>query len=102
MMMMIKILLIDKDKDGLLPRSEYMEFGCRGVHHTYIHTYIHIHKYTYLHTYILTHKDDDDNDKYCILFCLFLAVPWNIQYYINCTLISVLHLIVGQISIDDQ
>ena len=29
----------DKDKDGLLPRSEYMEFGCRGVHHTYIHTY---------------------------------------------------------------
>ena len=21
-----------------LPRSEYMEFGCRGVHHTYIHT----------------------------------------------------------------
>ena len=34
----------DKDKDGLLPRSEYMEFGCRGVHHTYIyintHTYI--------------------------------------------------------------
>ena len=31
----------DKDKDGLLHRSEYMEFGCRGVHHTYIHTYIH-------------------------------------------------------------
>ena len=29
----------DKDRDGLLPRSEYMEFGCRGVHHTYIHTY---------------------------------------------------------------
>ena len=27
----------DKDKDGVLPRSEYMEFGCRGVHHTYIH-----------------------------------------------------------------
>ena len=25
-----------------------MEFGCRGVHHTYIHTH--------LHTYILTHK----------------------------------------------
>ena len=24
-----------KDKDGVLPRSEYMEFGCRGVHHTY-------------------------------------------------------------------
>ena len=41
-----------KNKDGLLPHSKYMEFGCRGVHHTYIH----IHKYTYLHTYILTHK----------------------------------------------
>ena len=45
-----------KDKDGLLPRSEYMEFGCRGVHHTYIHIYINTHKYTYLHTYILTHN----------------------------------------------
>ena len=48
--------LKDKDKDGLLPRSEYMEFGCRGVHHTYIHIYINTHKYTYLHTYILTHN----------------------------------------------
>ena len=28
-----------KDKDGLLPRSEYMEFGCRGVHHTYTYIY---------------------------------------------------------------
>ena len=31
----------DKDKDGLLPRSEYMESGCRGVHLTYIHTSLH-------------------------------------------------------------
>ena len=41
-----------EDKYRLLPRSENMEFGCRGVHHTYIY----IHKYTYLHTYILPHK----------------------------------------------
>ena len=34
----------DKDKDGILPCSEYMEFACRdcGVHQTYM--------------YILTHK----------------------------------------------
>ena len=24
-----------KDKDGLLPGSEYMVLACRGVHHTY-------------------------------------------------------------------
>ena len=48
----LDLMIRDKDKDGLLPRSEYMEFGCRGLHHTYIH----IHKYTYLYTYILTHK----------------------------------------------
>ena len=32
-----RFLTIVKDKDGLLPRSEYMEFGCRGVHHN-VHT----------------------------------------------------------------
>ena len=26
------------NKDGLLLSSEYMEFACRGVHHTYIHS----------------------------------------------------------------
>ena len=51
----------DKDKDGLLPRSEYMELDVVAyIIHTYIYTYIHIyintHKYTYLHTYILTHN----------------------------------------------
>ena len=29
---------INKDKDGLLPHSEYMEFACNGVHRTCIHS----------------------------------------------------------------
>ena len=40
---------LDKDKDGLLQRSEYMEFGCRGVQYTYIYVYINTH--TYIHTF---------------------------------------------------
>ena len=33
------------DKDGLLPRSDYMEFGCRGIHN---HTYTHARKHTHI------------------------------------------------------
>ena len=65
-----------KDKDSLLPRSEYMHVDVVAY---IIHTYIHIHKYTYLHTYILTHKVNlgmqslkyhkTPSLKICILVC---------------------------------
>ena len=44
-----------KVKDGLLPSSEYMEFVCSGVHHTYIHAYVRTYVRTYVHTYIHTY-----------------------------------------------
>ena len=31
-------ITVSKDKDGLSPCSEYMEFGCRGIHKSYIHS----------------------------------------------------------------